>query len=77
MYEMEGALLDPADLGWPVRLAAPAPAGRPPGPATRVRFRFPGSFRVPRDSPREVSVSDVEVFLLLESRVAQASGGSN
>ena len=47
MYEMEGALLDPADLGWPVCLAAPAPAGRPPGPATRFRFRFPGSFRVP------------------------------
>jgi hypothetical protein len=51
MYEMEGALLDPTDPGWPVCLAAPAPAGRPPGPATRVRFRFPGSFRVPGVSP--------------------------
>jgi len=34
-------------LGWPLRLAAPAPAGRPPGPATRFRFpvsRLPSAF---------------------------------
>ena len=77
MYEMEGALLDLPIQDWPVCLAAPAPAGRPPGPATRFQFRFPGSFRVPRVSPGEVPVSDVRVFLLLNSHAAQASEGSN
>jgi hypothetical protein len=58
-------------------LAAPAPAGRPPGPATRVRSRFPGSFHVPRVSPKAVSVSDVKVFLLLSSPAAQAPAVNN
>jgi hypothetical protein len=51
MYEMEGASLDLPIQAWPVCLAAPAPAGRPPGPATRVRSRFPGSFGVPPGFP--------------------------
>ena len=77
MYEMEGALLDLPIQVWPAYLAAPAPAGRPPGPATRFQSRFPGSFRVPGVSPGMVSVSDVDVFLLLSPRAAQASRGSN
>jgi hypothetical protein len=76
MYEMEGALLDrPIQAG---RLpGSTAPAGRPSGPATRFRLRFPGSFRVPGVSPGEVPVSDVRVFLLLSPYTAQASEGGN
>jgi hypothetical protein len=49
MYEMEGAL--PGLTG---------PAGRPPVPSTRGRYRFPGPCRVPGVSPGAVPVSNGE-----------------
>jgi hypothetical protein len=76
MYEMEGALLDlPIQAGrfaWQHRLRRADRRDQPPasGSVSRLLPR-------PRSFPWEVSVSDVEVFLLLKSRAAQASEGSN
>ena len=78
MYEMEGALLD-----LPSRLAtAPSSTGTdgPTAGASHSRpvSGFPASFCVPPGfPPGVVSVSDVDVFLLLPYRAAQASGESN
>ncbi len=77
MYEMEGASLDlpiqAGRLAWQHRLRRADRRGQPP--ASGPGFPVPSAF--PRVSPREVSVSDVRVFLLLPSRAAQASEGSN
>ena len=78
MYEMEGALLD-----LPSRLAtAPSSTGTdgPTAGASHPRpvSGFPASFCVPPGlPPGAVSVSGVDVFLLLGSRTAQAPGESN
>ena len=75
MYEMEGASLDlPIQAGrfaWQHRLRRADRRGQPPasGPGFPVPSASPGV------SPGEVSVSDVDVVLLLESRAAQASEG--
>ena len=77
MYEMEGALLDlPIQAGqfaWQHRLRRADRRGQPP--ASGSGFPVPSAF--PGVSPGEVPVSDVRVFLLLQSRAAQAPEGSN
>ena len=76
MYEMEGASLDlpiqAGRLAWRHRLRRADRRGQPPasGPGFPVPSASPGF-------PGEVSVSDVDVFLLLSPRAAQASRESN
>ena len=76
MYEMEGASLDlPIQAG---RLPGSTGSGGPTAGASHPR-PVPVSRFLPRPPgfPWEVSVSDVDVFLLLRRRPAQASAGSN
>ena len=78
MYEMEGASLDlPIQAG---RLPGSTGSGGPTAGASHPRpvSGFPAPVRVPPGfPPGAVSVSDVDVFLLLESRAAQAPAGTN
>jgi len=76
MYEMEGALLDlPIQAGrfaWQRRLRRADRRGQSPASGS--------GFPVPSASPEFPlggAVSDVKVFLLLDSRAAQAPEGSN
>jgi hypothetical protein len=57
--------------------SSPGSYGRPPGPNTRVRYQFPGPFRVPGVSPEWCPFPAVEIFLLLPPRAAQVPAGNN
>ena len=76
MYEMEGASLDlpiqAAGLPGSTGSGGPTAGASHPRPVPVSRF-----LQRPRVPPGVVSVSDVDVFLLLTSRAAQEPAGSN
>ena len=71
MYEMEGASPWLAPPGRPVR-GLPGVTRRPPVPGTRVKSRFPSSWRVP-EFIRAVPVSNGKGIFTASPSVAQES----
>ena len=71
-----GGLARSAAPAWPV--ARPARRRvRPPGPVTRVIYRFPGSSHVPGVSPGRCPCPTVKAFLRLTPVAAQGVKGNN